>query len=98
VGFVFKASGKGYSSVIETLAGIFPDGKISAIKIISLNETPGLGMRVTEDKFRSRFNHQNSLDLLGVEAIAGATISSRAVINSVMKKAQEIKELIKNDK
>jgi Na+-translocating ferredoxin:NAD+ oxidoreductase subunit G len=98
IGFVFKASGKGYSSAIETLAGIFLDEKISAIKIISLNETPGLGMRVTEDKFTHQFNHQNSLDLSGVEAITGATISSRAVMNSVMKKAQEIKELIKNDK
>ena len=98
IGFVFKASGKGYSSVIETLAGIFLDGKISAIKVISLNETPGLGMRVTEDKFTAQFNHQNSLDLSSVEAITGATISSRAVMNSVMKKAQEIKELIKNDK
>ena len=98
IGFVFKAGGKGYSSVIETLAGIFPDGKISAIKIISLNETPGLGMRVTEDKFTRQFNDQNSLDLSGVEAITGATISSRVVMDSVMKKAQEIKELIKNDK
>ena len=98
IGFVFKASGKGYSSVIETLAGIFLDEKISAIKIISLNETPGLGMRVTEDKFTGRFIQKNSLDLSGVEAITGATISSRAVINSVMKKAQEIRELIKNDK
>ncbi|MCX5693893.1 MAG: FMN-binding protein [Candidatus Omnitrophica bacterium] len=98
IGFVFKASGKGYSSVIETLAGIFLDDKISVIKVISLNETPGLGMRVTEDKFTSQFNQQNSLDLSGVEAITGATISSRAVMDSVMKKAQEIKELIKNDK
>ena len=97
IGFVFKASGKGYSSVIQTLAGIFPDGKISAIKILSLNETPGLGMQVREDKFTGQFNHQNSLDLSGVEAITGATISSRAVMDSVMKKAQEIKELIKND-
>lgn len=97
IGFVFKASGKGYSSVVETLAGIFLDGKISAIKIISLNETPGLGMRVTEDKFTSQFNQQNSLNLSGVQAITGATISSRAVMVSVMKKAQEIKELIKND-
>ena len=97
IGFVFKASGKGYSSVIETLAGIFLDGKISAIKIISLNETPGLGMRVTEDKFTAQFNQQSSLNLFFVEAITGATISSRAVMNSVMKKAQEIKELIKND-
>ena len=98
MGFVFKASGKGYSSVIETMAGIFTDGKISAIKIISLNETPGLGMRVSEDKFRSQFNQQNSLDLSKVEAITGATISSRAVMDSVMKKAQEIQTLIKNDK
>jgi len=96
IGFVFKASQKGYSSVIETLAGIFLDGKISAIKIISQNETPGLGAKVTEDKFTDQFNNKNSLDLTGVQVIAGATISSRAVINSVMKKAQEIRELIKN--
>jgi electron transport complex protein RnfG len=98
IGFVFKASGKGYSSVIETLAGIFLDEKISAIKIISLNETPGLGMRVTAKGFTDQFGRQNSLDLSGVQAITGATISSRAVMNSVMQKAKEIKELIKNDK
>jgi electron transport complex protein RnfG len=98
IGFVFKASGKGYSSVIETLAGIFLDGKISAIKVISLNETPGLGMRVTEDSFTSQFNSQDALNLSGVQAIAGATISSRAVMDSVVKKAQELQELIKNEK
>jgi Na+-translocating ferredoxin:NAD+ oxidoreductase subunit G len=98
IGFIFEASGKGYSSVIETLVGIFPDGKINAIKVISLNETPGLGMRVTESKFTDQFRSQNSLDLSSVEAIAGATISSRAVMNAVMKKAQEIRELIKNEK
>jgi len=97
IGFVFKAGGKGYSSVIETLTGIFPDGKISAIKIIALNETPGLGMRVTENKFTGQFSRQNSLDLSGVEAITGATISSRAVMDSVKQKARQIMELIKND-
>jgi len=55
IGFVFKTSGKGYSGVIETLAGMFPDGKISAIKIVSSNETPGLGMRVAENSFTSQF-------------------------------------------
>ena len=96
-GFVFKASGKGYSSVIETLTGMFPDGKISAIKVVSLNETPGLGMRVTENSFTSQFNNQDALSLSGVQAITGATISSTAVMNSVIKKAQEIKELISNE-
>lgn len=97
-GFVFKAGGKGYSGAIQTLAGMFVNGRISAIKVISQNETPGLGARVTENKFTSQFNNQDSLNLSGVQAIAGATISSRAVINSVAKKAQEIKELIKNEK
>lgn len=96
IGFVFKSGGKGYSSVIETLAGMFPDGKISAIKVISLNETPGLGMRVTESSFTGQFNNQDALSLSGVQAITGATISSRAVIDSVIKKAQELRELIKN--
>ncbi len=96
-GFVFKAGGKGYSSVIQTLAGIFINGRISAIKVISQNETPGLGARVTENKFTGQFNNQDSLNLSGVQAIAGATISSRAVMNSVIKKAREIKELIKNE-
>ncbi len=98
IGFIFKASAKGYSSVVETLAGVFLDEKISAIKVISQNETPGLGVRITENKFTGQFNNQNSLVLSGVQVIAGATISSRAVINSVMKKAQEIRELIKNEK
>ncbi|MDD5060577.1 MAG: RnfABCDGE type electron transport complex subunit G [Candidatus Omnitrophica bacterium] len=98
IGFVFKAGSKGYSSVIETLAGILLDDRISAIKVISQNETPGLGVRITEKKFTDQFKSKNSLDLSGVETIAGATISSRAVINSVKKKSQEIKELIKNGK
>jgi len=98
IGFVFKASGKGYSSVIETLAGILLDGKISAIKVVSLNETPGLGMRVTENSFTSQFKNQDTLNLSGIQAIAGATISSRAVIDSVVKKAQGLQELIKNEK
>ena len=98
IGYVFKASGKGYSSVIQTLAGMNLQGVISAVKIISQNETPGLGMRITENKFTGQFKNQDSLNLPDVQAITGATISSRAVMNSVIKKAQEIKELVKNEK
>ncbi|MDD5116638.1 MAG: FMN-binding protein [Candidatus Omnitrophica bacterium] len=98
IGFVFKASAKGYSSVIETLAGIFPDEKISAIKVISLNETPGLGMRVAESSFTDQFRGRDALSLSGVQAISGATISSRAVMDSVIKKARQLKDLMNNEK
>ncbi len=96
IGVAFKASGKGYSSVIETVAGLTPDGRITAIKISNQNETPGLGARVAESGFTKQF--ANKKDLKDVQAITGATISSKAVIDSVSRKAQEIKELIKNEK
>lgn len=96
-GVAFKVSGKGYSSVIDTLVGMGKDGTIVAIKVLSQNETPGLGVRITEPAFIGRFISKNIQDLSGVQAITGATISSKAVINSVQIKAKEILELIKNE-
>jgi electron transport complex protein RnfG len=93
IGAVFKCSAKGYSSQIETLVGMLKDGTISAIKILNQNETPGVGARVMEPDFTGRFS--NKKDLNQVEAISGATISSKAVIDSVQKRAEEIKALIK---
>lgn len=48
IGLAFKAKGKGYSSVIETMAGMDLEARITGIKIISQNETPGLGSRIIE--------------------------------------------------
>jgi len=98
IGVAFKVSAKGYSSTIETIAGLSLDGNITAVKILNQNETPGLGARVTEAGFTRQFTDKNIQNFNEVQAITGATISSRAVIDSVSRKAQEIKELIKNEK
>jgi electron transport complex protein RnfG len=95
IGVAFKALAKGYSSDIETLVGMLPDGTILAIKILNQNETPGLGSRVAEPEFRAQF--KNKKDVSTIQAITGATISSRAVIDSVQKKAEEVKALIKDE-
>lgn len=47
-GYTFSAYGKGYSSTIETIVGVVPDGSISGIKIVDQKETPGLGAKVQE--------------------------------------------------
>jgi len=47
-GYTFTAYGKGYSSTIETIVGMVPDGSIAGVKIISQKETPGLGAKVQE--------------------------------------------------
>lgn len=98
VGVAFKASARGYSSAVETMVGMLTDGTINAIKILNQNETPGLGARISEPAFTGQFNRIQSEDLGGIQAITGATISSRAVIDSVKEKAIKIKELIKNAK
>jgi len=98
IGIAFKASGKGYSSVVDTLVGMKQDGTIVAIKILNQNETPGLGVRIVEPSFTGKFTNKNIQDLTGVQAITGATISSKAVIDSVKKKAEELKDSIKNER
>lgn len=97
LGVVFTATGQGYSSIIKTLVGMLKDGSITAIKVISQDETPSLGTRVTEEDFRKQFSNKDSKDLEDVQAITGATISSKAVIDSVKSTAEKIKELIKDD-
>ena len=94
IGIAFKAEAKGYASVIETLVGMDKTGDIREIRILSQNETPGLGSRVTEEDFTSRFQGRRVSELEEVDAITGATISSRAVIDSVKKSCDEIKGLI----
>ncbi len=115
VGAAFICVKKGYASDIQTLVGMRSDGTITAIKIISQNETPGLGTRINEIKesftfvdlftgkkrdtsalpwFCEQFRGKDAALLEGVQTIAGATISSRAVIDSVREKAAQIKETI----
>lgn len=98
VGIAFKAAQKGYSSVVETVAGMKSDGTIIAIKVVSQNETPGLGSGITEPEFTGQFAGKSIAGLNEIQAITGATISSRAVIDSVKRKAKEIKGLIKDGK
>lgn len=48
LGYAFKTEGQGYSSAIETMAGMDTEGKITGIKILEQNETPGLGAKISE--------------------------------------------------
>lgn len=48
LGYAFQAQAQGYSSIIETMAGMDAQGTITGIKILSQNETPGLGAKIDE--------------------------------------------------
>jgi electron transport complex protein RnfG len=91
VAFIASTAGKGYSSFIQMLVSLKPDLKIRDVKILSLNETPGLGDQVLEPSFLDQFKGK-SLDQIvlikgetkeNIQAISGATISSRGVTNGI---------------
>lgn len=86
--YVFIAEARGYSSDIKIVVSMNPEAEIIAIKILEHQETPGIGSRVEENEFLNQFKNKGVDEQF--DTITGATISSRAVIDSLKKKAQEI--------
>lgn len=95
IGFAFLAVGKGYGGNIDILVGLENETTVKGVTIISHAETPGLGARVTEHSFRDQFAGLNIGDVAlkrdsgRIDAITGATISSRAVVDAVRATAME---------
>ena len=98
VGYAFLAIGKGYGGNIDILVGLENETTVKGVTIISHLETPGLGARVTESSFREQFAGLNIDDVAlkgddgQIDAITGATISSRAVVDAIRAAAMEKRE------
>ena len=83
---VTGASEKGYSGLVKLMVGFQPDGKINNIEVLEQKETPGLGTKMKGEKFLMQFRGKDPsvFDLKvekdggEVDALAGATISTRA--------------------
>ena len=89
LGHAFMATATGYSGTIDILIGLEPDATLRGIKIISQQETPGLGAKITEPFFLDQFQGLSAEQVVlahnggKIDAITGATISSSAVVNAV---------------
>lgn len=95
IGYAFLAVGKGYGGEIDILVGLDEDFTVKEVTIISHTETPGLGGKITEASFRDQFKGLSVDDIAlrkdggKVDAITGATISSKAVVEAVRNKMIE---------
>lgn len=92
VGWVCKVASPGYSSNIVMLVGIKTDGKIGKVMVLDQKESPGLGTNVTDPAFieqpaiaQAGAGKELKVTKDGgeVQAITGATISSRAVLRGI---------------
>jgi len=95
VGWVIKAGGQGYADKIELLLGLDPSAEtITGLFILEQKETPGLGNNIIQPNWRNQFIGKQTVTALkvskgqssepnAIDAITGATISSRAVTTIV---------------
>ncbi|MCK4236935.1 MAG: RnfABCDGE type electron transport complex subunit G [Candidatus Krumholzibacteria bacterium] len=93
VGVAFSViAPNGYSGEIEIMVGVDTAGVVQGIEILQHRETPGLGAKIETIIFRDRFKGKSLKDPEHWDVvkdggtfkqITGATISSRAVTNTV---------------
>jgi electron transport complex protein RnfG len=93
-GYIFRVYPRGYAGSIKMLVGVGPDGTVTGVKILEHRETPGLGNHITDDKFKNtgrpfvaQFFGKKITDKIqpkiDIDAITGATISTRGVSSGV---------------
>ena len=92
-GYVITTTDKdGFGGNIQITVGIKKDGTINGVSILSISETAGLGMKATEPSFYNQYvNKQADKFVVSkdggdgeqIDALSGATITSRAVTGAV---------------
>ena len=92
-GYVITVTdGEGYGGDIQITVGITADGTVSGVSFLSISETAGLGMKATESSFYEQYVGVQTEKFYvskdggegePIDAISGATITSRAVTSAV---------------
>ncbi len=83
---------EGYGGNIQITVGITSDGTVNGVSILSISETAGLGMRAEEPEFYGQYEGKQAEKFVvskdggdgePIDALSGATITSRAVTGAV---------------
>lgn len=91
-GYAVEVKPQGFGGEIDLMVGVL-DGKVTAVRIISHSETSGLGANAAAstsvgETFRDQFSGKSGAlavtkDGGEIEALTGATVTSRAVTSGV---------------
>lgn len=91
IGYIFTTVTKGYGGDVKIMSGIDAKGNVKGIQVLELTETAGLGMEAKNKSFLDQFLNKNgNLSVVKkapghneIQALTGATITSRAVTDAV---------------
>lgn len=88
LGYVFDTSASSYGGKVELMTGISAEGAVTGISILSINDTPGLGMNAKKPDWQAQFTGTDGgLTVVKggnagkneINAMTSATITSKAV-------------------
>jgi len=82
IGYIFIAAVNGFSGDITVICAVDPDGRIISASTLSHTETKGIGTILEQESFLGTFRGVDS-DLIGIDTVTGATISTRAFIHAI---------------
>ena len=87
-GYVFQVSPSGFGGAIDMVVGVSLDGAITGVSIVKMVETSGLGANAAAEDFRAQYQGATSQvqvtkDGGTIDALTGATVTSRAVTDGV---------------
>ncbi|MPM23883.1 Electron transport complex subunit RnfG [bioreactor metagenome] len=97
-GYVVEVGPSGFGGTIDMVVGVDTDGAVTGVSIISMSETSGLGSNATKEAFRSQYVGGTgpfavNKDGGKINALTGATVTSRAVTKGVNAALDAVKTL-----
>lgn len=104
IGYIFTTTAKGYGGEVSVMTAVNTDGSVKSVEILDVsNETPGLGQNAAKENFYSQFEGKSgNVTLLKngadaqkqqVNAVTGATITSRGITNAVNEALERFAEV-----
>ncbi len=80
-GYCVAISPMGFKDKINMLVAINSDFSVKDVKIVSMSDTKGIGTKVQDENWLSKFKGKNNIQ--GIDTISGATKTSKPVMNAV---------------
>jgi electron transport complex protein RnfG len=104
IGYVFTTEASSYGGKIQVMTGIDKDDKVTGVVLLSTSDTPGLGLNAQKPKFRDQYKQkvpEKGFEVVKsgnaqegqINAMTGATISSKAVTTAVNEAIEEYQKV-----
>jgi len=96
LGYCVEVKSAGFGGDIELMVGYLADGSILGVDVVSHSETPGLGSKSAEPAYLEKYVGKTGTLIANedVDMIAGASVTSKAVLAGVNQATAALSEAI----